>query len=196
MGRWYPTEGKYWLTINDTNYVYDKRASDLLGEEVWGIWVGMVFTDGTLYNTEDVLAFLPGSDFYFIQDGSSNLFRYGFSNTDPRTTPIAIEWENANLFVDPGWKSEITGMAIRGFSDSTSDVLLVTLRDEAGAATESNVQFDSLNQYYRAREIGNNLALEHGIEIKSNPPSFPFQGGRVERIDIWFEPRVEPVIKR
>ena len=196
VGRWYPTEGKYWLTIGDTNYVYDKRAADLLGEEVWGIWAGMVFTDGTLYNTEDVLSFLPGSDFYFIQDGSPNLFLYGSSETDPRSTEIRIQWENANMLVDPGWKSELTNVGIRAYSDSTSDILWVSAIDETGTVTVGNIRVDSLNQYYRVMVFGRNRALEHGIQIASLPPTYQFLGGRVERIDIWYEPRIEPIIKR
>jgi hypothetical protein len=196
VGRYDKTAGQYRLTIGDSVYVYDKIASDLLGEEVWSIWLGATFTDATLYNTEDQLDFLPGDDFYFIQDGSSNLFKYGDSETDPNSTQIAIEWENANILIDPGWKSELMAVGIRGFSDSVGDILWVRPIDETGAATVANVAIDSMTQYYRARALSMNRALEHGIEIRSLPPTFEFLNGRVERIDIWYVPRVEPVMIR
>lgn len=195
VGKWNPVEGKYTLCISDSVYVYDKRASDLLGEEVWGIWVGMTFTDACLYNTEDELGFVPGDDFYFIQDGSSNLFLYGSSETDPRDAKVRMHWENANMLVDPGWKSELIAVGIRGYSDSASDTLYVTPMDETGSATVANVVIDSLNQYYRIRALGSNRALEHGIRVKSLL-IYPFLNGWVDRIDVWYEPRVEPIMIR
>ncbi|KKL53495.1 hypothetical protein LCGC14_2274850, partial [marine sediment metagenome] len=193
VGRYDKTAGQYRLTIGDSTYVYDKLASDLLGEEVWSIWTGLIFSDATLYNTEDELAFLPGDEFYFIQDGSSNLFLYGSSETDPSSAQIPITWGNANMLVDPGWKSEIMAVGIRGFSDSLSDTLWLRLIDETGTVTATNVVIDSLDQYYRIRAFPSNRALEHGIEIRSLTPTYPFLNGQIERIDIWYEPRIEPI---
>ncbi len=192
VGRWDPVAGQYRMTIGDSVYVFDKVASDLLGEEVWGIWTGLTFTDATLYNTEDELEFLPGDDFYFIQDGSSNLFLYGDSETDPGSIKITFEWENANMLADPGWKSEIMQIGIRGEADTASDSLLLRVLDESATETVATTFYDSLTQFYRGRDLSTNLSLEHSIEIRSIV-QFPFLIGHIDRIDIWYEPRVEPV---
>jgi hypothetical protein len=197
VGRWLPDKGKYLLCIGDTTYVYDKRASDLLGEEVWSTWTGLTFTGGTLYNVEDNLAFLPGNDFYFVQDDDSRLFHYASSEYDPRTTTVGIYWQNRNMFADPPYKSQMTGVGIRGYSSTATDSLIVATINESNTVVGTALFIDSLSQRYRLKAFAPSTALEYGILLYNSGviPSHYFSG-YVDRIDVFIEPRIEPVLMR
>jgi hypothetical protein len=197
VGRWLPDKGKYLLCIGDTTYVYDKRASDLLGEEVWSTWTGLTFTGGTLYNVEDNLAFLPGNDFYFVKDNDSRLFHYASSEYDPRTTTVGIYWQNRNIVADPPYKSQVTGVGIRGYSSTATDSLIVATVDESSTVVGTALFIDSLTQRYRLKAFAPSTALEYGILLYNSGviPSHYFSG-YVDRIDVFIEPRIEPVLMR
>lgn len=197
VGAWNPTTGKYLLCIGDTTYVYDKRAADLLGEEVWSTWTGLTFTSATLYNVEDNLDFLPGNDLYFVKDNDSRLFHYGDSEYDPRSAKITVTWRNGGMLADPAYKSQILGIGLHGYDATATDSLIVAALDENGSVAGAAIFVDSLNQRYRVKAIAPNVALEFGILLyNSSLLTSNYFGGYIDRIDVFYEPRIEPVIWR
>lgn len=191
VGKWLPTEGKYLLAIGDTTYVFDKRASDLLGEEVWSTWTGLTFTSGCLYNTDTSLNFLPGNDFYFV-NGGNVLYKYGDTEYDPHSTKIAVNWRNEGMFADAAYKSQVVGVALRGYS-AVTDSIIMGVRDETGAVVSETIYIDSLTQRYRAYHMAPSTALEYGIQLLCSSPMTHYFSGYIERIDVFVEPRIETV---
>jgi len=77
VGMWVRDRSQYWLTIGDTTYIYDWKASRAAGAPVWST-SSVTLGGATSYDTDDELEFMPGRTMYFWDPyGGSTRFWYG-----------------------------------------------------------------------------------------------------------------------
>ena len=201
VGRWLPEEQKYLISFHgsdwDTTWVYDKAAADAFGEEVWYSWTGLTFAAGTLYGTETTTDFVPGTDFYFTKPGESKLYKYGGVTTDPDTTAVQFEYRTGPWLVDYPYKARVGALGIRASDAPDSEQVSIELLGETGSLLADTINVTDLDEVYQFKQLEAAApALEHHLRLFNQPGLAPFVYMTIDAIDVYFEPRTEPLLLR
>jgi len=141
-----PKEQKYFLSMNDSTFVYDGQAGE------WATW-SMPFSGAALYGAENTAKFLPGDTMYFTKPGMSGLYRYGSTEFDVLDT-VRWEWKGGPLFIDRNYY-QVVGVGVwETSSDTNSNALVCWDYDENNVLNDS-IFFPYLDSTrYRIKTFG------------------------------------------
>ena len=209
-GMWLSREQQYWLSIGDTTYIWDWQATKQLGENAWTT-SSITFAGGTLYDTDDEFAVVPGRTFYFWREGDNRIFQYGQDITFPEDDfdsedagggdylPIVPVYRMSPLL----WgseRSQITGYGLLvnfdgAVADSNETVSIVAYNESGSQLAVENIT-KLYRRFIKARASAPvTPALFYQIEIRGFSLSAValHSGTAIEAIDIYFKPNNERI---
>jgi len=205
-GAWLPREQQYWLCVNDTTFIWDWQATKRLGENVWTT-SSITFAGGTLYDTDDEFAVVPGRSFYFWKEDDNRIYRYGqgitkeeydydYKGTDTAYDHIVMTYTTGPLLWNRE-KSQIRGFGLLTDYDGgrQAEILYVNPLNESGAALAGAVGFHTLSARFIKQRTVVTPALYYQIEIKSSTLT-PFAlttGLAIEALDVYYIPNAERI---